>query len=88
MGFLGDDMTQTMLPLMINFEAKSISTRFPELKATMQKRLDYYEIFALRQLSIFILISVSIIAAFFIFHHMCIRTLLLFYFYIYIYIYI
>jgi hypothetical protein len=38
MGFLGDEMTQSMLPLMINFEAKSISKQFPALKETMEKR--------------------------------------------------
>lgn len=38
MGFLGEEMTQSMLPLMINFEAKSISKQFPALKETMEKR--------------------------------------------------
>lgn len=38
MGFLGEEMTQSMLPLMINFEAKSITKQFPELKATMENR--------------------------------------------------
>ena len=38
MGFLGDEMTQSMLPLMINFEAKSISKQFAALRDTMEKR--------------------------------------------------
>ena len=38
MGFLGDEMTQSMLPLMINFEAKSISKQFGALRETMEKR--------------------------------------------------
>jgi hypothetical protein len=38
MGFLGEEMTQSMLPLMINFEAKSITAQFPALKETMEKR--------------------------------------------------
>lgn len=38
MGFLGDEMTQSMLPLMINFEAKSISKQFTALRETMEKR--------------------------------------------------
>jgi hypothetical protein len=41
MGFLGEDMTQSMLPLMINFEAKSISKQFPALKETMEKRYGF-----------------------------------------------
>ncbi len=40
MGFLGDEMTQSMLPLMINFEAKSISKQFAALRETMEKRYD------------------------------------------------
>jgi hypothetical protein len=38
MGFLGEEMTQSMLPLMINFEAKSITQQFPALKETMERR--------------------------------------------------
>jgi hypothetical protein len=38
MGFLGEDMPQSVLPLMINFEAKSITTKFDLLKANMQSR--------------------------------------------------
>jgi len=40
MGFLGDEMTQSMLPLMINFEAKSISKQFAALREAMEKRYD------------------------------------------------
>lgn len=40
MGFLGEGMTQSMLPLMINFEAKSITAQFPQLRETMEKRYD------------------------------------------------
>jgi hypothetical protein len=38
MGFLGEDVPQSVLPLMINFEAKSITTKFDLLKANMQSR--------------------------------------------------
>jgi hypothetical protein len=38
MGFLGEDVPQSVLPLMINFEAKSITTKFDLLKANMQNR--------------------------------------------------
>jgi len=38
MGFLGEEVPQSVLPLMINFEAKSITTKFELLKTNMQSR--------------------------------------------------
>ena len=45
MGFLGDNMLQTMLPLMINFEAKSISTKFDLLKQSMIDRYAFLNLY-------------------------------------------
>lgn len=64
MGFLNEAMSNSMLPLLINFEAKSIAAKFPELKETMEKRYFTIIVLLLSNRMIVIVYDINIIVEF------------------------